>query len=82
MDEKLSWKLIQEYFQGEWVELADTEWKWRSAHPSMARIVRHAASRQQLIKQIQREGSVPGSTILFVSPVQSALPVSVSSATC
>lgn len=82
MEQKLPWKLIEEYFAGKWVHLSDTDWKWRSSHPLMARVVRAADSRQQLIKEIQKDGFVPGATILFVSPLQSVLPVSESSAIC
>jgi len=82
MEQRLPWRLIQEYFQGQWVELVDSEWKWNSAHPSLARVRHHAGSRRELMQQIKKDRLQEGSVLLFINPAQLSLPPSKSSAVC
>jgi len=65
---KIPWSRIREAFDGEWVELTEYSWKPHSIHPHAAKVRHHSASRNELLAQIARSGTVEGAVVLFIGP--------------
>lgn len=69
---KIPWTIAKEIFQGEWIEIVDSEWEWNAPHPRWVRVRRHARDRNELLSQISHstltDSDLPHDLILFVAP--------------
>ena len=50
---RLPWKVVQDLYRGEWVELTDYRWEWDELHPRWVCIRHHSNSRQALIHKVK-----------------------------
>jgi len=70
---RYSWTEILQRFEGEWVELVEFDWDWRSPYPRWARVRHHSPSRTGLRKLIQASSHVEDSLTLYLGAVEGVI---------
>ncbi len=54
MNHRLSWHIVKEHFQDQWIELADYRWDWEAPYPTWVVVGDHADDRGKLLSMISR----------------------------
>lgn len=63
---RLPWGKIREAFAGQWVELVDVDWDWRSPHPRRARVRNFADDRPALIEGVRASHAIADGVVLYI----------------
>lgn len=64
MNRKLSWDQIREFYEDQWVELAECDWDWDDANPRSAVVINSSPDRKKLLLHNKE------SIILYVRPIR------------
>ena len=73
MNSALSWSQILKKYRGQWVELTDVEWDWKSAFPSRASVRNADTDRGLLLNKIKKCGEQSDSVVLYLGAVRSTI---------
>ena len=77
---RLTWSQINEFFEGEWVELVDYKWDWNQTLQSWGHVRNHAKDRNELISKIRESDKTSNSVVLYLGAARSTFEHSVSAA--
>lgn len=82
MNTPMSWSEILESYEGQWVELIEYDWDWKSPFPTWAVVRNHSMDRTELNLLIKKSEPVADSITLYLGAVGSVVDRSDSATVC